>query len=51
MLNAEEWRRFTATLGNPPELDYVLQVAWRDYQDAWLDSYASQALRTHLARV
>ena len=36
ILNAEEWRQFTATLENPPEPSDVLQSAWRDYEDAEL---------------
>jgi uncharacterized protein (DUF1778 family) len=35
-LNAEEWRRFTATLEHPPEPNAVLQAAWRDYERAGL---------------
>ncbi len=37
MLNAEEWRRFVATLETPPEPNADLQAAWRDYQDAGLE--------------
>ena len=35
-LNAEEWRRFTATLEHPPEPNDALQAAWRDYERAGL---------------
>lgn len=37
MLNAEEWRRFTATLEQPPEPNDALQTAWRDYENAGLE--------------
>lgn len=35
-LNAEEWRRFIATLEHPPEPNAALQAAWRDYERAGL---------------
>lgn len=31
ILNAEEWRQFSATLENPPEPNDTLKAAWRDY--------------------
>lgn len=34
MLNAEEWRRFAATLDHPPAPNETLQAAWHDYPDA-----------------
>jgi len=30
ILNAEEWRQFTATLDDPPESNDALRTAWRD---------------------
>lgn len=32
-LNAEEWRRFVATLDHPPEPNEALRSAWRDYPE------------------
>jgi len=37
VLNAEEWRQFTATLENPPEPSPALQVAWRDHEASGLE--------------
>lgn len=36
LLNAEEWRQFTATLENPPDPSDDLQAAWRDFESAGL---------------
>lgn len=41
MLNAEEWRRFTATLDQTPEPNETLRTAWRDDHDAALNPEAT----------
>ncbi len=41
MLNAEEWRRFTATLDQAPEPNETLRTAWRDYHGMALSAEAT----------